>query len=617
MNFLPRLAHARHAIKIGVAIFFAVLAVTTAGSLVLMYGYNHYYTGRVLPGVSVADMALDGMTESQAQESIHQAVTQATADGLRFKFESDTIILPLVNNDKGFIRFDETEALATALHYGQSEAWWKDGWQRIRLRFHRVNLGIPTRVDEPAIEQNLQQQLATRLTSVQNAALHVTMGPDGKSPTSTVTEAVSGKSVDLPTVLKDVQIRARKLDFSPIVIPVMVVQPQWTAADIEGLASDIPAFLAHTPFILNAERQHYTVTPTTLASWITVIKSENGSTLGIDTAKMTDTLRSFVAPYVDEAADGSLEMKDHKIFSFVAPSNGVRFDAEKTAENILAAFAKNATSTNLELPTVTAHILGPDAERLGLKELLGVGRSSFGGSPSNRRKNIALGAEKVNRVLLAPGEEFSMLKTLGVIDGGHGWLPELVIKGNKTVPEFGGGLCQIGTTMFRTALAAGMPITQRQNHSYRVSYYEPAGTDATIYDPAPDFRFKNDTTNWLLITTRVKGDDLAFSVWGTDDGRLIEQTDPKVYNIVPAPLKKIVETTTLPVGTTKCTETAHAGADAKFDYTVTYADGRSEKTTFLSHYKPWGAVCLVGVASLENSTNSSEKIDQTGVNNPN
>jgi vancomycin resistance protein YoaR len=211
----------------------------------------------------------------------------------------------------------------------------------------------------------------------------------------------------------------------------------------------------------------------------------------------------------------------------------------------------------------------------------------------------------VNGSLIAPGEEFSLLKTLGVIDGENGWFPELVIKGNETKPEFGGGLCQIGTTTFRAALNSGLDITMRQNHSYRVRYYEPAGTDATIYDPLPDFRFINDTGHYILINTDIKGDNLIFEVWGTKDGRSVNPIKSRVYNIVAAPPMKLVETLELPPGKKKCTETEHAGADAEFTYKVTYADGKVGEEIFKSHYRPWQAVCLIGVETLSNAQASS------------
>jgi vancomycin resistance protein YoaR len=172
--------------------------------------------------------------------------------------------------------------------------------------------------------------------------------------------------------------------------------------------------------------------------------------------------------------------------------------------------------------------------------------------------------------------------------------------------EFGGGLCQIGTTAFRAALAVGVPITERRNHSYRVVYYEPAGTDATIYDPAPDFKFRNDYATPLLFQTRIDGDDLYFELWGAKDGRVATQTTPVISNVVvPAPTK-IVETLDLKPGEKKCTEKAHNGADAKFTYNVTYPSGQTVTQDFKSHYVPWQAVCLLGVDHLSASSTEAE-----------
>ena len=64
---------------------------------------------------------------------------------------------------------------------------------------------------------------------------------------------------------------------------------------------------------------------------------------------------------------------------------------------------------------------------------------------------------------------------------------------------------------------------------------------------------------------------------------------------MPPPEPKLVETTELPPGKKKCTETAHAGADAIFSYTIKYLDGSTKEQDFRSRYKPWGEVCLIGV----------------------
>jgi vancomycin resistance protein YoaR len=277
---------------------------------------------------------------------------------------------------------------------------------------------------------------------------------------------------------------------------------------------------------------------------------------------------------------------------------GLTLNAEETINALNSILLDGYPAINAIVMTVPPEATTNEINNFGITDLLGAGSSTFAGSPPNRLHNIKTGAEKINGILIKPKEEFSLLKALGEIDGEHGFKPELGIKENKTVPEFGGGLCQIGTTTFRAALASGLPITERRNHSYRVVYYEPAGTDATIYNPAPDFKFINDTPGYILIQTKMFGTTLVFEFWGKKDGRQINITKPAIYNIVAPPEPKYIPTAELPPGNKKKIETAHNGADAYFKYTVKYPDERGEvNKTFSSHYRPWAEVWLVGATS--------------------
>ncbi len=167
---------------------------------------------------------------------------------------------------------------------------------------------------------------------------------------------------------------------------------------------------------------------------------------------------------------------------------------------------------------------------LGVNELIATGESDFTGSPYNRRVNIKVGADKFQGLILKPGEEFSFNKFLGDVDAKNGYLPELVIKKTGTVPEFGGGLCQVSSTAFRAAMNAGLPITARRNHSYAVKYYAPQGTDATIYPGVQDFKFMNDLDSHLLIRTRMEGNKLYYDFYGTKDNRQVSFDGPYSYD---------------------------------------------------------------------------------------
>lgn len=179
-------------------------------------------------------------------------------------------------------------------------------------------------------------------------------------------------------------------------------------------------------------------------------------------------------------------------------------------------------------PKLNSDATQEELQKYGIDKLIGQGVSNFKGSPKNRISNIKTGASKFNGVLIGPGEEFSFIEALGAVDASTGYLPELVIKPNETVPEYGGGLCQVSTTMFRAALNAGLKITSRTNHAYAVQYYSPTGLDATVYVPKPDLMFMNDTPNYIFVKTRIEGVQLFFDFFGASDGRQTKIVGPKV-----------------------------------------------------------------------------------------
>jgi vancomycin resistance protein YoaR len=187
----------------------------------------------------------------------------------------------------------------------------------------------------------------------------------------------------------------------------------------------------------------------------------------------------------------------------------------------------------LATDTIAPELSKDNIDELGIKEKIGTGESDFSGSTKNRKYNIEVATSRFHGLIIKPGEEFSFVKNLGEVDGDHGYKKELVIKKNTTVPEFGGGICQVSTTTFRAALNTGLEITERHNHAYPVSYYNPPGLDATIYIPSPDLKFINDTENNILIQTRIEGTKLFFDFYGTSDGRQVELEGPTITERTP------------------------------------------------------------------------------------
>ncbi|MBI2552148.1 VanW family protein [Candidatus Uhrbacteria bacterium] len=555
--------------------------------------------GLIYPGVSVAGVELGGQTAEEARAALKRATAQYLNEAFPFVAEELRAALPLPS----FLVFDVEETVRRAQTLGATGSFFERAQDRVKLRTSGMSIDPVFIVDETVLNDLLKQAFKLREAQSQNAQFVFAF--DKKTPAITIKPEEAGTAIDLSAARRELDARAVALRRDPINLTLAQRSATILATDLEPLQSAVEAIFSRPIPEIKLKEKHWTIPKETLALWITAKKSGNSVALALEEnliAKWLDGLaKEIERPPEDAVFELAPDEKRVTKFSLGVP--GIGLPRKENAAAIARAILQNepAYLTVNETPPKVLNPQGAElAEKYGIKELVGSGTTDFKGSPPNRVKNIKRGADLLNGTLIAAGEEFSLLDHLRPFTLENGYLPELVIKAaeGRTTPEIGGGLCQIGTTMFRTVLNAGLPITARRNHSYRVSYYEPpVGMDATIYDPAPDFKFLNDTGSWLLLTAYVdvKAMRITFELWGTKDQRAVTVSEPKISNLRKPPEKKIIETTDLPPGKVKCTEKAHVGSDAEFTYTVTYPDGRVEENVFKSRYRPWQEVCLVGV----------------------
>ena len=243
-------------------------------------------------------------------------------------------------------------------------------------------------------------------------------------------------------------------------------------------------------------------------------------------------------------------------------------------------------------------------------DLLGMATTSIKGSSADRKTNITLGAKRINNKIILPGEEFSLIASLRPFSKEAGFKEEHVIGSSSSPMELGGGLCQISTTLFRSVLQAGLPVTKRQSHSYVVGYYG-AGLDATVYFPKTDFRFINNYKQPIRIKAELKGNVLQISFYGVKDMRVASVGTIVTIKEYPKPKPKTFYTsdiTFVPIGNKKCTEKARKGMYTKVSYDVIDTAGISTSTTFYSYYRPWSEVCYIGVTEEEKQKKDLEQI---------
>ncbi|MCF7812605.1 VanW family protein [Candidatus Gracilibacteria bacterium] len=276
------------------------------------------------------------------------------------------------------------------------------------------------------------------------------------------------------------------------------------------------------------------------------------------------------------------------------PHDGFEIHQEKLVHLINRAIREGDQYVRVPAKKIFSDVVvHPDLQKRGIREIIAVGESNFSGSSEARRQNIHAGAQRFNGVIVPQDRRFSFNQVLGSVDEENGFVRELVIKGDKTEKELGGGLCQVSTTAFRAAFSGGFPITQRRNHSYAVPYYKPFGLDAAIYLGALDLRFRNDTPGDILIQTFTEGDNLFFVFYGTDDERKITLEGPFISNYQEAPEAIVYESEDLPIGEKEEISHAHDGFRAEWVRKITTGE-ETHSETFISDYRPWPARHRIG-----------------------
>lgn len=307
-----------------------------------------------------------------------------------------------------------------------------------------------------------------------------------------------------------------------------------------------------------------------------------------------------------QPVEGLFTFENNRVTAFKLSKNGQTIDKKALKEKVVSGMKSTALTEkpqtfNIKIPikVLEPKISTDKINNYGIKELIAEGTSQFAGSIANRAYNINLAASRINGALVKPDEVFSFNKTVGDINSFTGYKQAYVISGGKTILGDGGGVCQVSTTLFRAAVNAGLPIVERNQHAYRVGYYEQdsdPGVDAAIYSPGVDLKFKNDTGKHILIQAipDLNTYSLTFQLYGTKDNREIVINKPVILSQSPAPEPEYQDDPNLPKGEVKQVDFAAGGANVYFTRTVKKDGKEILNDKFVSNYRPWKAVFLRG-----------------------
>lgn len=503
--------------------------------------YNLKYQDTAFPGVALHDRGYTGLSWTNAKTLLEGDIAYQYKDGMKLTYQDKTFTVSLaelgyaINTDK---------SLGQVYSYGREQDIMRSIKEQLSLIQAPVSFQNQLDRKDFLIEESRWKEISALETPAQNFSYKYDKGA------FVPVAAEEGFVINLDKLRTDIEKNLVNSKNDIIALEMLKKSPT-ISEDKNQDALTLAKNLLTREVVLKYDTNSWKVTTEDFGSWIGFAAKEDGDksyvlTLAPDGNAIKDYLIALVPEVNREAVNAQLEFKDGKVKVFSLSQEGIAIDTDQSAtkiseeifqENNFTVAKKNDNPDSITAPiavelvvnSVTPELTTDNIDNMGITSLLSTGESNFKGSTKSRVHNITVGAGKYNGVLIGPGDTFSFNTILGNVGAKEGYLPELVIKQGETIPEYGGGLCQVSTTAFRAAVSAGLEVTERKNHAYAVSYYSPQGTDATIYPPHPDLAFINNTPNYILIQTRIAGTILDFDFYGTSDGRKIETEGPVVY----------------------------------------------------------------------------------------
>jgi vancomycin resistance protein YoaR len=586
-------------------LWFAVAVITLvvlgiAGGITSFY---RSYEGRIYPNVSIQGIAVGEMTPEQAESALRSRYAAFLRQPVVITY-GDRQWTPTL--DELGMTFDFRGAVDAAYNAGRGHGLIDDAREIAAIWQHGLDVPLHVSYDETRAQAYLTQ-LARE---IERAPADAQVRLDGAQ--IAIVGAAIGRQVLVDATLSHVSQQLQA--FVPATIPLQTreIPPRLDDATVAAARAQIETIL-QGPLTLRVGKNEYEWTVADLADMIIInrVPSAEGDRIAVTLDQ--DMIARRIRQIADETEKPGTRPRvawnngDLKIMKPGKP--GLRLDEARARDMVIAAAMGRDRTLDLPMVPTDPPVTEANLHQLGIRELVSIGKSDFTGSAAYRVHNIGVGMQLLNGLLIAPGEEFSFNKNIGQINAANGFVEGAAIIQNRTQQEFGGGICQDSTTMFRAAFWAGLPITERWGHSFYISWYDKyalgprgngPGLDATIFTGGPDLKFVNDTGAWLLIQawSNPKTGVAQIELYGTKPNRTVDLTH-KVYDHVPAPTEPVfVADPKVPRGTIKHTDKARGGMTIDVYRLVVENGAPRPPELFRTRFRPWPNIYTLNPADI-------------------
>ncbi len=558
---------------------FSVLIVCSLVSGFIFLEYSRtYYSNNSAPGQYLNGYNFSGINQLEAQSYLTGLIEKIKTEPITFDFNNQKI--QVAHQDLG-ITLDYNKNIELLKFYDGKPS--RLELLKDQFAFRKENL---IKEVDPL---NIQKVLTTTIPEVAPAS-SAKFAWDGLA--LTVTPELKGNKTNFKELTA--QIVSGKTKVS---IDTMPDLPTVTEQDLIPITQSFQLFITE-PIQLTTAKDTFNLAFNGNPQAIQFQKKQNKLTASIDPLVLRDYLLNNVSSKVEsEPGSFKISLLNDKVEFEGEYKAGSTIDSPELEAQINQLITQKLFENSepiaykIELPIKQEEpelLIDQALQQRGIKELVSTGYTTYFGSPANRLHNIRVGTATYNGMIIPKGETFSFNDNLGPVTKASGYLPELVIKGKETIPEFGGGLCQVSTTIYRGVLLGGFEVPERYNHSYAVGYYAQVlghGLDATIYPGNKDFKFTNDTPGDLLIYAYTDGAAMTVKFFGTNDQRKVELIGPTVISESGTGSPEYIEKPGMAPGSSVMAAAGHNGLVTKWVQKITHPSGKTTENVINSNYR--------------------------------
>ncbi|HEY7004341.1 MAG TPA: VanW family protein [Gaiellaceae bacterium] len=559
---------------------FLVVAVLVAalGALLLVRAYS--LRNSVLPGVSVAGVDVGGLSPAEARARIEAEIGARLDNPVTVQVGTRSFQLTPSN----IYRVDAAASEQAAFDAARSSVAGRLGALAVPF--------VAGQDVEPVLRfhPSGKAALSDTLAPFTKRAVSARAAMDGTD--AVVKPGRDGTAIDESAVLAD--LRSAALSGSGTVeVALHSVSPPISTAAAERAASTartiaagpVKVALAHEGQVGELGRRE-------LASLIRFQPNAGAVRVVLDPAGVERKVGPLVRSFTEKPVDATFNISGDRAY-VVKAENGTTLDVHAAQRAVYDAAAEPGLRlAKVQLATLAPDLTTKEAKALGISEQVSTFTTDMGESSANRIWNVHLLGNYLDGTIIEAGQTFSYNQVVGPRTVERGFREGQEIFAGVLIPSIGGGVCQTATTIFNAAFEAGLPVTERHNHSWYISHY-PMGRDATVSWGGPDLVFKNDLNHAILINVSYTDSTFTISFYGTKQGRRVSSTTSSPTNYTQPKMQYAVDPNAAPHSVTVV-----AGGGPGFDTNVhrkVYQHGKLiREDDFFTRYTPENPVTVYG-----------------------